>query len=260
MAVNRDKPDLWKSDVAQSVDMYNQWFLDFAPAAFRTTRVKTTQEVEHALRQTDLLRNVEPEVLKRWPEVLPTLRMSTCPPIAADRLIGLSGVPSSLVKTIEHRKKMPDLLEPGQLDAHLRSIGAVIERLADPDIFVWLGRKEPATETEITRAATIVADRLCGAVANPIIRNAQERRQLATIGGWLQARGYVPAPAAPTEAKRASFCFCAVISMPAILATKRPRASTGFGNIASMTWSSLGCSDERVASPRAEAPGRAGCP
>lgn len=197
MAVNRDKPDLWKSDVAQSVDMYNQWFLDFAPAAFRTTRVKTTQEVEHALRQTDLLRNVKPEVLKRWPEVLPTLRMSICPPLAADRLIGLSGVPSNLVKTIEHRKKMPDLLESGQLDAHLRSIGAVIERLADPDIFVWLGRKEPATEVEVARAATIVADRLCGAVANPIIRNAQEQRQLASIAAWLQARGYVPAPAAP---------------------------------------------------------------
>lgn len=26
MAVNRDKPDRWKADVAQSVDMYNTWF------------------------------------------------------------------------------------------------------------------------------------------------------------------------------------------------------------------------------------------
>lgn len=40
------------------------------------------------------------------------------------------------------------------------------------------------------RAATIVADRLCSAVANPIVRNAQERRQLELIGAWLDARGY----------------------------------------------------------------------
>jgi type II restriction enzyme len=38
-----------------------------------------------------------------------------------------------------------------------------------------------------------VADRLCGAVANPIIRNAQEKRQLAAIKSWLEARGYTQA-------------------------------------------------------------------
>lgn len=40
------------------------------------------------------------------------------------------------------------------------------------------------------RAATIIADRLCGAVADPIIRNAQEKRQLASIKKWLEKRGY----------------------------------------------------------------------
>ena len=44
------------------------------------------------------------------------------------------------------------------------------------------------------RAATIVADRLCGAVANPIIRNAQEKRQLAAIKAWLEQRGYSHTP------------------------------------------------------------------
>jgi hypothetical protein len=42
----------------------------------------------------------------------------------------------------------------------------------------------------IDRASTIVADRLCSAVANPIVRNAQEQRQLALIGGYLDERGY----------------------------------------------------------------------
>ncbi|MGB3653941.1 MAG: XamI family restriction endonuclease [Rivularia sp. (in: cyanobacteria)] len=46
------------------------------------------------------------------------------------------------------------------------------------------------TEAQILTAATIIADRLCGAVADPIIRNAQEQRQLAVIREWLEARGY----------------------------------------------------------------------
>lgn len=197
MAVNRDKPDLWKSDVVQSVDMYNNWFLEFAPEAFRTTRVKTTHDVEHALRQTDLLRNVRPDILRQQPEVLPTLRMSTCPPLAVDRLIGLANVPANLVKMIEKEKRIPSRVNGQQLETYLQRIGDIIVRLADPDIFVWLGRAEAASNVEILRAATIVADRLCGAVANPIIRNAQEQRQLAAISAWLKARGYVQLPNTP---------------------------------------------------------------
>lgn len=41
MGINRDKPDLWKDDVAQSVDLYNTWFMEFAPKAFRETRIHT---------------------------------------------------------------------------------------------------------------------------------------------------------------------------------------------------------------------------
>lgn len=40
MPVNLDKPHLWKADVARSVDMYNDWFMNFAPDAFRQTRVR----------------------------------------------------------------------------------------------------------------------------------------------------------------------------------------------------------------------------
>ena len=57
-------------------------------------------------------------------------------------------------------------------------------------IFLCGSTAQCATKVELRRAATIVADRLCGAVANPIIRNAQEKRQLAAIKAWLEARGY----------------------------------------------------------------------
>ena len=190
MAVNLDKPHLWKSDITCSVDMYNDWFLRFAPKAFRETRVQTTQDVEATLQKTHNLTNVSPSLFHEHPEVLSTLRMSTCPPLAVDRLIGLAGVPASLVKRMENKKRLPIRLSEASLDDNLRKIGDIIQRMADPDIFVWLNREQPATETEIYRAATIVADRLCGSVANPIIRNAQEHRQLGAVKAWLEARHY----------------------------------------------------------------------
>jgi hypothetical protein len=97
MAVNRDKPDRWKVDVALSVDMYNTWFIDFAPQAFRETRIKVTRDVASSLKATDNLKNLHSAILRSHPEILPTLRMCTCPPIARDRLIGLSGVAESVV-------------------------------------------------------------------------------------------------------------------------------------------------------------------
>jgi type II restriction enzyme len=116
MAVNRDKPDRWKKDILASVDMYNEWFMNFAPLAFRKTRILTTRDVEWALAATDYLRKIGPEILIEHPEILPTLRMSTCPPIAFDRLIGLSGASPSLVKRMEHEKKLPITLKGVQLN------------------------------------------------------------------------------------------------------------------------------------------------
>ena len=70
MAVNLDKPQLWKSDIARSVDMYNDWFLRFAPQAFRETRVQTTKDVEAALKATDNLANVSPSILREHPDAI----------------------------------------------------------------------------------------------------------------------------------------------------------------------------------------------
>jgi hypothetical protein len=190
MTVNLDKPQKWKEDVAKSVDMYNDWFMKFAPKAFRDTRIQTTKDVESALRATVNLTNIKPALMRQHPEVLPTLRMSTCPPLAVDRLIGLAGVSTTLVKCMELEKKLPARMPSAAVDADLLKIAKIIGKMADPDIFVWLEREESATDTEIHRAATIVADRLCGAMANPIIRNAQESRQLASIQSWLTTRGY----------------------------------------------------------------------
>lgn len=190
MAVNRDKPDKWKQDIAASVDLYNEWFMRFAPKAFRDTRIRTAKEVEEALGATKNLCDIQPALLTTHPEVLPMLRMCTCPPIARDRLIGLAGVSANLVRCMELKHKLPGIMSEGLVQAHLTRITHTIEQMLDLDIFVWLPKTCNVPEADIHRAATVVADRLCGAVADPIIRNAQEQRQLALIGQWLEARGY----------------------------------------------------------------------
>ncbi len=195
MAVNRDKPDRWKRDIAQSVEMYNDWFMRYAPEAYRTTRVQTTKDVQATLKATRNLTNVGVELLRANPSVLPSLRMSTCPPLAVDRLIGLAGVSGNLVRAMERDNRLPPRMSNREIDKNLEKIRQTIEKMADPDVFVWLERQDDPSHQELYRASTIVADRLCGAVANPIIRNAQEKRQLAAIGEWLVALGYQNLPA-----------------------------------------------------------------
>jgi len=188
--VNADKPHLWKPDIALSVDFYNNWFMQFAPKAYRDTRIATTQQVESALAETANLTNITSALLRQHPEVLPILRMAAAPPIARDRLIGLAGVSPNLVKNMEEKQRIPPRADIATLDAELTKISQIIARLLDKDIFPWLESGQQPMETEVQRAATIVADRLCGAISDPIVRNAQERRQLAMIKQWLEQRDY----------------------------------------------------------------------
>lgn len=239
MAVNSDKPNLWKGDIVRSVDLYNNWFMRFAPKTYRETRVQTTKQVEEALRKTDNLRDISPDVLRENPSVLPMLRMATAPPIARDRLIGLAGVSAGLVRSMELDKRVPQQMNPSELTGELKKIGAVILKLADKDILVWLGQNRKPKAQELHRAATVIADRLCGAEANPIIRNAQESRQLAKIREWLQKRGYAPSRAGlkMKEMKPGTFSIHlnvpvklttgTGITIPADMAISRPRAKPG---------------------------------
>ncbi|MCB9139168.1 MAG: XamI family restriction endonuclease [Caldilineaceae bacterium] len=190
MPVNSNKPERWKADVAQSVDFYNEWFMSFAPDTYRNTRLRTTEQVLEAFKLTENLTNIGPKVLKAHPSIVEILRMSTAPPIARDRLIGLSGVSSTVIRNMELNNRLPPSLDDADIDAALEKIGYVISRLLDRDIFTWSNKDKDASQDIVYRAATVIADRLCGAIANPIIRNAQEQRQLATIERWLNERGY----------------------------------------------------------------------
>ena len=190
MRANLNKPHLWKEDIARSVDLYNEWFLNFAPNTYREERVKATKHVQDMLHRTKHLRNLTPNELRSDPSILFALRMATAPPIARDRLVGLAGISKSLVNNMELEHRLPPQMKATALDANLRKITEMIIRLVDIDIFPWLGKDRNPTKQEVYRAATIVADRLCGANADPIVRNAQEKRQLEKIKKWLKDRGY----------------------------------------------------------------------
>jgi hypothetical protein len=212
MPVNSDKPQNWKKDIARSVDLYNDWFIKFAPQAYRNARAEATVAVESALKLTKNLTDLSPGILQQNPSVLPMLRMSTAPPIARDRLIGLAGIPAGLVFSMEINKRVPK--RASDLESNLKKISATILKLSDRDIFPWLDSGGKPKRTEIHRAATIVADRLCGSVSDPIIRNAQERRQLAGIKAWLESRGYTYAGTGLTFDQLAPATFSFRLNVP----------------------------------------------
>lgn len=189
--VNANKPERWKQDIARSVDFYNRWFLEFAPSTYRETRLRVTEQVKSALAITSNLADVSPRILEQHPEVLQCLRMATSPPLARDRLIGLAGVTPSLVRSMEQNHRLPPKMSALAARQQLQQICQVITSLVDGDIFPWLDEQRPhPTEAVVHLAATIVADRLTGANADPLIRNAQEHRQLATLRVWLEERSY----------------------------------------------------------------------
>ena len=190
MPINADKPHLWKEDVGKSVDLFNNWFMRFAPQAYRETRLKVTEEVLQSLKRTDNLKHISPERLAEHPNALRTLRMCMLPPLARDRLIGLAYASKSMVETMEDRNELPMRMPREIAVENLTKLCSVISTMLDIDIFPWIPENREPSELEQYRASTIVADRLCGAVADPIVRNAQEERQLLLIKEFLTARGY----------------------------------------------------------------------
>ena len=192
--INANKPQLWKVDIAASVDQFNQWFMQFAPEAFRSTRVKTTERVKAALLATRDLRSLDAATLRANPGALPTLRMCTAPPLAVDRLVGLASANKSLIGSMEEGK-LAARMKAELLDENLTKVCGVLTKLLDRDIFPWLDAGKDPTDHELRpRRSTIVAKPRTLRSSNPIIRNAQEQRQLKIIGDWLEARGYRKQP------------------------------------------------------------------
>lgn len=190
MAVNKDQRARWNEDIQASVKQYNDWYLSFAPDAYDRARRQTADLVARTLERSGYLARITLELFQESPEALSVLRMCTAPPLARDRLIGLSGVSRSLVNTLEKDNRLPPRMAAKEIEQHLQLVGDIIRRMADPDLFPWIkGKRQPSVD-ELKRAVMIVGDRVTGAVADPVIRNAQEARQLGVIRELLLVRGY----------------------------------------------------------------------
>ena len=135
MAVNSDKPGRWSDNIEASVNMFNEWYKDFAPQTFRETREQTTQKVKDALELTGNLTNVNATILRANPGLIQMLRMTTCPPIARDRIVGLSGVSKNLVYKME-KGEIPPMMKAAKLNEELEKIGDMIELMAENNFFL----------------------------------------------------------------------------------------------------------------------------
>lgn len=189
--INADKQHLWEDDTARSVDQYNDWYMKFAPKAFEDAKDDCIAAIERIFEDSNCLRKITPSLVLKNPSCVSSLRALCAPPIARDRLAGLAGVSRTRVKALEEGKLPPrasDLrkLEEEELPAMLGVINALIDKRLAP----WLEDGIEPTEEQRLIASSIVADRLCGAITDPIIRNAQESRQLERIEYYLVDLGY----------------------------------------------------------------------
>lgn len=186
--INNKKTEAWKADVVQSVEFYNNWFLNFAPRTYVGERQKAILLVEHALKLTQDLTTISTEAILENPSLLHIFRMLTAPPIARDRLSGLASVSKAFVEKMEEGK-LPRMRRDEMVGC-LDKIISVVNHLLDRQLFEWLDSDRQPTRIERRRAASVIADRLCGADANPLIRNEQEKRQITALTNYLERRGY----------------------------------------------------------------------
>lgn len=187
--INKNRTELWKADALKSVDFYNEWFMKFAPKAFCVARNGLINKVQQAMRETDYLSQITVNCIRLHAGILPVLRMATAPPLALDRLAGLSHTSRNLIKRLEEGK-LPARITDDELANQLSRIIDIIYRMLDVEMLTWIPERTIPKKNEFLRSASIIADRLCGTLADPIIRNEQEACQLRSISAYLKARGY----------------------------------------------------------------------
>lgn len=189
MALNSDKPERWANDIELSVHQFDGWFLAHAPETFRQERQRATGLVREALRLTNNLRTVDAALLTSNPSLTLVLRHATAPPLARDRLMGITGVPRGLIKVLE-LGRVPKKSRRADIQGCLITLAETLTTLFDNGLLPWREQDREPTEGEIQIASFVIADRLCGASSDAIIRNAHQIRQRKIIENMLIRLSY----------------------------------------------------------------------
>ena len=185
MNINRSNPERWDEDIKKSVDHYNEWFSSTVPPLYHRAKTAVFPKVREAMDAFNSILDYEDNHLVEAPGSLKLLRQMTCPPLAADRLAGLAGVPSSVIDGIEECT-----IRPKSLEKYSPLLMEVIREYLDFELLAWVGAECEDEQTAKFVAASVVTDRICKAETDAVVRNLQERRQFDVIAKWLNGRGY----------------------------------------------------------------------
>lgn len=187
--INACKPERWNSDTSASIQQYNEWFMSTAPKAFQDQRKDSLEHVQQMFSDCGYLSNLTADYLCQHPKDLKVFRMMCSPVLAKDRLAGLSSVRKSLIGSMEEMEEGKTL--PSKNKADVAAMLNILEKLRDRYLFQWTVENREPTELELTVAISVLADRLCGSLTDPVIRNAQEKRQLDALSAYLDRKGYM---------------------------------------------------------------------
>lgn len=208
--INANKPERWNEDTQASILQYNAWFLEYAPSTYRLARGACIDGAHRFLDDTNYLRSLDEKYLWDNPEDLAIARMFCAPPIARERLAGLAQVSKTIVQSME-KGNMPRGKSSGaQRREAIGHIISVLKELIDIQLCPWLKRGGEAVaydiaderlmpgmkeekiplDREVEIASCVAGDRLCSSRTDPLIRNAQELRQLSKLDEYLDERGY----------------------------------------------------------------------
>ena len=189
--INKENTNQWKHDIQDSVTYYNYWFLNFAPSAYIESHNKARMLVDHVFERTNDLNPITADLICSVPQAITVLRMITTPPLARDRLVGLANVSKSFIEKLEESDENEITLKKQKgFREKIERIIEVISELLDTGLIAWVNQRETPEESKVRLVKEIVADRISSSMADPFIRNEQEKRQKGKIKTFLEKNGY----------------------------------------------------------------------
>lgn len=168
------------------MSQYNEWYQTHAPAFWRESRRRAEAMAREVLLMTGNLRQLSPSVLERGGDTLTFLRNSTAPPLAKERAASLASVRKALVDRLHRGRGLP----PGYDEAEVDALLSLISEMLDPGVFKWVREGREPTDAELAEATLVIADRSARTFFEPMLRKAQEVRQVKVLEERLAQLGY----------------------------------------------------------------------
>ena len=190
-------PPTWEQDSQASVQEYNSWYIEYSRTAYERARKEAKTIVTKAFTLTNSLTEITPQAIHRAPHIIKALRMTSSPTWAKDRLIGISTLQGGEDQNAVRTDTLINALEENRLPRKREGLDEAITRVIDhikaridPVLLPWLEPLRDPTDEERDLATNIITERLAQSIADPYIRNQQEKRQVDEIRRWLKERGY----------------------------------------------------------------------